>query len=108
MGLLFDSFWRAVAYCVHPRVIALSVLPVLLLALVSLALGYFFWDAAVATVTSWLVGFEWVQTFLGWLDSVGLGVLRAAFAPLLVLILSTPVIVLTCLLLVAMFMTPAM
>ena len=24
MSLLFDSFWRAVAYCVHPRVIALS------------------------------------------------------------------------------------
>ena len=27
MGLLLDSFWRAVAYCLHPRVIALSFLP---------------------------------------------------------------------------------
>ena len=26
LGLLFDSFWRAVAYCLHPRVVALSVL----------------------------------------------------------------------------------
>ena len=24
MTLLLDSFWRAVAYCLHPRVIALS------------------------------------------------------------------------------------
>ncbi|MDO8904803.1 EI24 domain-containing protein [Hydrogenophaga sp.] len=108
MGLLFDSFWRAVAYCVHPRVIALSVLPLLLMVLFSFALGYFFWANAVATVAAWLDGLAWVQTFLGWLDSVGMGPLRAVFAPLLVLILATPVVVLMCLLLVAMFMTPAM
>jgi len=108
MGLLFESFWRAVAYCVHPRVIALSVLPLLLMVLFSFGLGYFFWEGAVATVTAWLDGFAWVQTFLGWLDSVGMGPLQAVFAPLLVLVLATPVVVLMCLLLVAMFMTPAM
>ena len=108
MGLLFDSLWRAVAYCVHPRVIALSVLPLLLMVLFSFVLGYFFWENAVATVAAWLDGFEWVQTFLGWMEGVGMGPLRAVFAPLLVLILATPVIVLMCLLLVAMFMTPAM
>lgn len=108
MGLLFESFWRAVAYCVHPRVIALSLLPLLLMVLFSFGLGYFFWEGAVATVTAWLDGFNWVQTFLGWLESVGMGPLRAVFAPLLVLILATPVVVLMCLLLVAMFMTPAM
>jgi hypothetical protein len=108
MRLLFDSFWRAVAYCVHPRVIALSVLPLLLMVLFSFVLGYFFWENAVATVTAWLDGFEWVQRFLGWMEGAGMGSLRAVFAPLLVLVLATPVIVLMCLLLVAMFMTPAM
>ncbi|MBA4265910.1 MAG: hypothetical protein C0453_12565 [Comamonadaceae bacterium] len=108
MGLLFESFWRAVAYCLHPRVIALSVLPLFLMVLFSFGLGYFFWEGAIATVTAWLDGFAWVQTFLGWLDSVGMGPLRVVFAPLLVLILATPVVVLMCLLLVAMFMTPAM
>lgn len=108
MRLLFDSFWRAVAYCAHPRVIALSVLPLLLMVLFSFVLGYFFWENAVATVTAWLDGLVWVQTFLGWMDGIGMGPLRAVFAPLLVLILATPVIVLMCLLLVAMFMTPAM
>jgi hypothetical protein len=108
MNLMFDSFWRAVAYCAHPRVIALSFLPLILMVALSFGLGYFFWEGAVASVTAWLESYALVQTFLGWLDGVGMGALRAVFGPLLVLVLATPVIVLLCLLLVAMFMTPAM
>jgi len=108
MNLLFDAFWRAVAYCMHPRVIALSFLPLVLMVALSFGLGYFFWDAAVASVASWLQAYEMVQSVLGWLERMGLGSLRAVFAPLLVLVLATPVIVLLCLLLVAVFMTPAM
>lgn len=108
MSLLFDSFWRAVAYCVHPRVIALSILPLILLVALSFGLGYFFWEGAVASVAAWLEAFGMVQTFLSWLEQVGAGSLRMVFAPLLVLVLATPLIVLLCLLLVAMFMTPAM
>ena len=47
MGLLLDSFWRAAAYCLRPRVIALSLLPLFLIAVLALGLGYFYWDAAV-------------------------------------------------------------
>jgi len=108
MNLLFDAFWRAVAYCMHPRVVALSFLPLVLMVALSFGLGYFFWDAAVASVASWLEAHEMVQSFLAWLERMGLGSLRAVFAPLLVLVLATPVIVLLCLLLVAVFMTPAM
>ena len=63
MGLIFDSFWRAVAYCLHPRVIALSVLPLLLMVALSFALGYFFWEGAVASVAAWLASFELVEAF---------------------------------------------
>jgi hypothetical protein len=108
MSLLFDSFWRAVAYCVHPRVIALSFLPLILMVVLSFGLGYFFWEGAVASVASWLEAFDLVQMFLGWLERMGVGSLRTVFAPLLVLVMATPLIVLLCLLLVAMFMTPAM
>lgn len=108
MGLLFDSFWRAVAYCMHPRVIALSFLPLVLMVALSFGLGYFFWDTAIASVASRLESYEMVQTFLSWLERAGMGSLRTVFAPLLVLVLATPVIVLLCLLLVAVFMTPAM
>lgn len=108
MSQLFDSFWRAVAYCVHPRVIALSFLPLILMVLLSFGLGYFFWDGAVSAVAAWLDAFDLLQAFLGWLERLGLGSLRTVFAPLLVLVMATPVIVLLCLLLVAMFMTPFM
>lgn len=108
MNLLFDSFWRAVAYCAHPRVIALSFLPLILMVALSFGLGYFFWEGAVASVAAWLASFELVETLLAWMDGIGLSELRGVFAPLLVLVLATPVIVLLCLLLVAMFMTPAM
>jgi len=108
MSLLFDSFWRAVAYCMHPRVIGLSFLPLVLMVALSFGLGYFFWDPAVASIASWLEAYEMLQTFLGWLERMGMGSLRTVFAPLLVLVLATPVIVLLCLLLVAVFMTPAM
>lgn len=108
MSLLFDSFWRAVVYCFHPRVIALSFLPLILMVALSFGLGYFFWEGAVASVAAWLEAFGMVQTLLSWLEQVGAGSLRMVFAPLLVLVLATPLIVLLCLLLVAMFMTPAM
>ncbi len=108
MSLLFDSFWRAVAYCMHPRVIGLSFLPLVLMVALSFGLGYFYWEAAVASVSAWLQAYELMQAFLGWLERLGMGALRTVFAPLLVLVLATPVIVLLCLLLVAMFMTPAM
>ena len=108
MGPLLDSFWRAAAYCLHPRVIVLSLMPLLLMVLLSFGLGYFFWDAAVTSVADWVQANSLLQAVLGWLDRVGMSSLRTVFAPLLVLVLATPVIVLLCLLLVALFMTPAM
>ena len=50
MTALFDACWRAAAYCLHPRVIALSLLPLLAAGGLTLALGYFFWEPAVAGV----------------------------------------------------------
>jgi len=50
MSLILDSFWRAVAYCLHPRVIALSMLPLALMIAAAFGLGYFFWDAALDAV----------------------------------------------------------
>lgn len=108
MGLIFDSFWRSVAYCLHPRVIALSVLPLILMVALSFGLGYFFWEPAVSAVAAWLESQELVGVFLGWLDRVGAGAFRTVFAPLLVLVVATPAIVFLTLLLVAVTMTPQM
>ena len=108
MSKLLDSFWRAVMYCLHPRVIALSVLPVVIMGVASLGLGYFFWDSALAVVRRSLDGFAWLASMVRWLDGLGLGQLDLVLAPVLLLLLVIPVIVVVSLLFVALFMTPAM
>ena len=54
MTLLFDAFWRACFYCLRPRVIALSLLPLVLMVGLGGVLGYTLWDGAVAGVQDWL------------------------------------------------------
>jgi hypothetical protein len=108
MRKLLDSFWRAVMYCLHPRVIALSVLPVVIMGALSLTLGYFYWEGALSLMRESLESFELVNAMGRWLDGLGLGSLRLVLAPALLLFLAIPVIVITTLLFVAMFMTPAM
>jgi hypothetical protein len=105
---LLDAFWRATAYCLHPRVIALSVLPLVLMVGAALALGYFGWEAAVDAVRTTLDGWQLTASLFLWLDSVGMGSLRSALAPLVVVFVATPVIVIVALVVVAVLMTPAM
>jgi hypothetical protein len=107
MNLLLDSFWRAAAYCLHPRVILLSILPLLLMVAMALGLGYFFWVPALDAVSSAIASWHLMATVIEWLDTVGFSGLKAAIAPLIVVFLSTPVIVVVALLFVATMMTPA-
>ncbi len=108
MPLIFDSFWRAVAYCLHPRVIVLSFMPLLLVTGLAGGLGYFFWDAALDQVRSWLEAFAFSSTLWNWLDNMGAGALKTALAPLLIIFGVTPLIVVLSLLVVAVLMTPAL
>ncbi len=108
MSLLFDSFWRAAAYCLRPRVIVLSLLPLVLMMGLSVGLGYLFWDAALDQVRSWLDAFAFSGTLWNWLDNLGAGGLKTALAPLLIIFAITPLIVVVSLLVVAVFMTPAL
>ena len=108
MSKLLDSFWRAAVYCLHPRVIALSVLPLIIMAVLSLGLGYFYWEAAVAAVRSNLESYELLAAMVGWLQRLGLSNLQLVLAPVVLLFLAIPVIVIVSLLFVAIFMTPSM
>lgn len=108
MGLILDSFWRAALYCLHPRVVLLSLLPLGIMVALAFAAGYWYWEPAVAEVTAWLDANALLSVALGWLDSVGLTALRGVIGPLVVLFMATPVIVISALLLVALMMTPAM
>jgi hypothetical protein len=106
MTLLLSSFWRAVAYCLHPRVIALSFLPLLLIVGLALGLGYLYWDPVLDWVRSLLEASALLNSIWGWLDSVGWGRIKVVLAPLLVIFAVTPLIVVLSLLAVATLMTP--
>ena len=107
MSLFLDSFWRAVAYCLHPRIIGISLLPLVLMVLLALGLGYFFWDSAVNGVFVWLESTAWLESLTVWLADMGLGGLKNALAPLIVIFAVTPVVVVLVLFFVAVLMTPA-
>ena len=108
MTKLLDSFWRAAMYCLHPRVIALSILPLVIMVALSLGLGYFFWEDAIAAVRGNLDSYQMVGSMVRWLETLGLSSLRLVLAPVLLLFLAIPVIVIATLLFVAVLMTPAM
>jgi hypothetical protein len=107
MNLFLDSFWRALAYCLRPRIIALSLLPLLLTVGLSAAMVYFFWDPAIDGMRIWLTEWALLESLMRWLQSVGFGNLRSVVAPLIVLMLSLPVIIILSLLAVAWLMTPS-
>jgi hypothetical protein len=102
-----DAFWRAVAYCLHPRVIALSLLPLLISGVLVFAFMYFFWEGAIAGVRATLESWLLIDSLLRWLDSLGLQSFRSALAAIVVLAGVLPVVILLSLLLVALLMTPA-
>ena len=108
MSRLIDSFWRAAVYCLHPRVIALSFLPLIIMTVASLGLGFLYWNDAVDMLRTQLDSYQLVSSMSQWLEGLGLGNLRLVLAPALLLFLAIPVIVITSLLFVAVLMTPAM
>ncbi len=107
MNAILDSFWRAAAYCLHPRVIVWSLLPLLLAGGLVALLGYAYWEGTVAAVRGTMESWSLTDALLRWLDSIGAQQLRALLAPLIVVALSVPVVILATLLMVALVVTPA-
>jgi hypothetical protein len=106
MSLFMDSFWRALGYCLHPRVMVLLLVPQLLMVGLGSALSYFFWEPAVNAVQQWVGQLALLETFLKWLDAVGGQSLRNVLAPFIVLCLAIPLIIMITLLLVTWILMP--
>ncbi len=108
MKKVIDSFWRAFAYCFHPKVVMLSVLPLILMAVIVMGLGALYWDVAVNGVRDWMdtsraLGWIWV-----WLERMGLMSLKAVVAPLVIILCVTPLVMVMALVAVSFMMTPAL
>jgi len=86
----------------------LSAVPLLLMALLALVLQHFYWDSAVQGMTSWLDDSTLLASMLSWLASWGVANVMDWLAPLMVVLLASPVLVVVSLLAVAFLMTPAL
>ena len=108
MNLLFDSFWRAMLDCMRPRVMVLSILPLVLMIAFSLSCGYYNWEGTLERVRGALASYTLLNTLSDWLQRLGLGGLQSALAQLIVIFTVTPMIVILSLLAVSVLMTPAL
>lgn len=108
MRLFLDSLWRAMAYCLMPRVVTLSLLPLALLLVSTLGWGYFYWEPTKEWVRSLLDSWQVLQAMLDWMQAHGAGDLQVVLVPLVVIFAITPLLVLLSLLAVSLMMTPAL
>ena len=70
-SLMLDSFWHAAAYCFRPKVIALSLVPLVVMLLVLGGWSYFYWTASVAAVQHWVETIGWLRTMFSWFGGSG-------------------------------------
>lgn len=107
MNAIADAAWRAAAYCLLPRVILLSLLPLVVAGGLTFALGWFFWEAALGAMRELLQSWALLDALLNWIESLGGTNLKAMLLPLIVVFLAVPLVVVLSLLLVAVFIAPA-
>ncbi|MBL0730863.1 EI24 domain-containing protein [Piscinibacter sp. HJYY11] len=105
---VFDAAWRAAAYCVHPVVIGLSLLPLVLISGSAYALSRLYWVDAMDAVRGAFESWDLLEALFKWLASIGMSGLKSVLAPLVVVLLVTPVLVILSLVAVALLMAPAM
>lgn len=106
MKNLLDALWRAVAYCLYPRVLLLTCLPLLIMLVLVAAFAWWGWQPVVQWMASWLQGSmlhggvarlgQWLQ----WPQLVD------ALPAMLVLTLAGPLAVLLTLVLVELMISP--
>ena len=106
MNAVLDAFWRSLVYCLHPKVMLWSLLPLVLMVGVTAGLGYFYLDGLLAWVSQLLESMDWLQIMWGWLESVGAGKLKTVLVPLIVILMLTPLVLVGCLFVVATLMAP--
>jgi len=108
MPVLIDSFWRAVAYCLLPRVILLSLLPLALMVALTGGLAYFYWTPLVDWMRQALDAWPLLSMFWNWIERLGAGDVKSFIAPMVVIFIVTPVLVILAVLVVAVMLTPTL
>lgn len=111
MGLLLDSGLRAFCYCLRGRVIALSLLPMVLMLVLAAGLAYFYWHEAVHAMRTLLDAWGVSSVVVGSLETWGLlgrFDASAVLASLLVVFLAMPLLGVLVLFVVTFLLTPVL
>jgi hypothetical protein len=91
-----------------PRVMLLSLLPLVMLLAVTLSLGYFYWQPMQDWVRGMLDSWQMLQSMMDWLQARGAGGLQGVMVQLVIIFAITPVLVIASLLAVSLMMSPAL
>lgn len=105
---MFRSCGRALLDAFRLRVLLLTLAPLAVMLLLVLGLGYVYGGAALDWARGWVSGAGWLSWSIGLLSEAAAAQVRAALAPLVLIVLLTPLVIVGALLLVAAFMMPAM
>lgn len=102
-----QAFGRALATCLHPRVLLWSLLPLVVALLLVGGAGYLGWEPALDAVRGGIDRFALGMPVRQWLNSMQLDSLRAWVAPIVVVAAAVPLVLVLSLLLVALLATPS-
>jgi Etoposide-induced protein 2.4 (EI24) len=89
-----DAWWRSAIQCFHPRVILLSILPFVLCSLLAGTLAYLFWNESLLWMDEQLRQSVWLEPIWRWLEGVGLAQVKSTLVPLMLVMLSMPILLL--------------
>lgn len=107
MKLVLDSLWRALVDCVQWRIVLLTLLPLVLTLLITGLLAWGYWDVASGAMATWLDGSRTMSFLWGWAVPEGSAGFGSYLAPMMLVLLGLPIIILLALLLVSIWVTPA-
>lgn len=108
MNLLFASLWRALALSLHPRVLLVSLLPLVLLTLLYGLWVYAYWTPSLTWVLGWLQHWQWMDGLLSRIGILPGDRYKDLLATLLLLLLVTPMLALLSVMVVSLILTPIM
>lgn len=106
MRAFVAAWWRAAVQCLHPSVMLIALLPLALVLGVVFLVGRLYWEGAVADIRSAMESWELLTPAFEWLEHVGAPRLRIVLAPMIVVALTVPLVVVGSLLLVAWLAAP--
>lgn len=107
MQRVLAAFGRAVLSQLHPKMLALLVVPLLVAIVFWIVSALLVWTPLTGWLQGWLFGSGFMERFADWAAGYGLGALREWIPALIALLLLVPLMFATAVVLIAVFAMPA-